>query len=82
VLEESESEFNSMCEITTKLVINKNNYLTETDLGGVILTSFTGRIVCDNTLKARLNYCVQLLLPDIRKILFQVSDNELGKARK
>lgn len=43
-----------------------------------MLTSFNGRIVCDNTLKARLSYCLQLLLPEIRKLLFEESDKILG----
>ena len=60
---ECEAEFNETCLISTKLKINTANYLTHDDLGGVVLTSLTGRIVCDNTLRARLNYCLQLLLP-------------------
>ncbi len=67
-----------MCEVQTKLQINKNNPLTEQDLGGIVLTSFTGRIVCDNTLRARLSYCLQLLLPTIREMLFKESDAYLN----
>jgi vacuolar-type H+-ATPase subunit E/Vma4 len=44
--------------------------LPETDIGGIILTSFFGKIVCSNTLKARLDYAVQQALPDVRKTLF------------
>ncbi len=69
-----EREFNQDCEVQTKIVISDRNFLTETDLGGVTLTSLKGRIVCDNTLRARLSYCLQLLLPDIRGLLFHESD--------
>jgi len=60
---ECEREFNAECETKTTIKINVNNYLSESDIGGVVMTSFNGRIVCDNTLKARLNYCMQLQLP-------------------
>jgi hypothetical protein len=46
------------------------------------MTSFNGRIVCDNTLRARLNYCMQLQLPEIRGLLFHESDVELERSRK
>ena len=62
--------------------INKNNWLNKDDLGGVTLTSLTGRIVCDNTLRARLAYCLQLLLPTIRGMLFQESDEYLSQRRQ
>jgi len=45
------------------------------------LTSFNGRIVCDNTLRARLGYCLQLFLPVIREMLFHESDQELRQHR-
>ena len=70
-----------MCEVKTKLSINKQNPLTDKDIGGVILTSLNGRIVCDNTLKARLTYCLELLLPDIRRMLFAESDQYLSQKR-
>jgi hypothetical protein len=47
-----------------------------------MLTSFAGRIVCDNTLRARLSYCLQLLLPTIRSMMFNESDEYLGKKRE
>jgi len=46
------------------------------------LTSLRGRIVCDNTLRARLSYCLQLLLPEIRNLLFHDSDIYLAQRRK
>lgn len=44
--------------------------LPESDLGGVILTSFKGKIVCNNTLRARLDYAIQQSLPEVRSNLF------------
>ncbi len=44
--------------------------LPDSDLGGVILASFNGKIVCNNTLKARLDYAIQQALPEVRKNLF------------
>ncbi|CAM9429073.1 unnamed protein product [Chrysoparadoxa australica] len=41
--------------------------------GGVVLTACNGRIVCDNSLKARLEIAYQELLPKIRETLFPVS---------
>ncbi len=82
VIKECQQEFNQICDIETKLEINKNNYLPSEDLGGVVLTSFKGKIVCDNTLRARLSYCVQLLLPQIRNLLFQDSDKWLAEKNK
>ena len=81
VIAECEDDFNQICEVKTKLTINKQNSLTEQDIGGVILTSLNGRIVCDNTLRARLTYCLELLLPDIRKMLFAESDQYLSQKR-
>ena len=35
-----------------------------------MLTSFHGKIVCNNTLRARLDYAIQQALPEVRKSLF------------
>lgn len=82
MLADCEKSFNDDCEVKTKITITDRNFLSEADIGGVILTSLKGRIVCDNTLKARLNYCMQLLLPEIRGLLFHDSDEYLSKRRK
>ena len=65
-----EREFADMCEVKTSLMVNENRCLPEGDFGGVILTSYAGRIVCNNTLKVRLEYALQLFLPDVREQLF------------
>ena len=65
----AENQFHEMCDVKTKLKINHER-LPESDLGGIILTSFKGKIVCNNTLKARLEYALQLSLPNVRAMLF------------
>jgi len=68
--------------VKVNIVISNSNHLTEADIGGVILTSFKGRIVCDNTLKARLNYALQSMLPDIRGHLFKESDQYMTEKKR
>mmetsp|Transcript_15997 Transcript_15997/g.29954 ORF Transcript_15997/g.29954 Transcript_15997/m.29954 type:complete len:227 (+) Transcript_15997:100-780(+) len=45
-------------------------HLSKETGGGVIATADQGRIVCDNTMKARLELVYEELLPSIRAILF------------
>ena len=71
---EVQRDFNSECAVQSNMVIATANYLEAADIGGVILTSYKGRIVCDNSLRARLSYCIQMLLPDMRFMLFHDSD--------
>ena len=82
VMGEVQREFNSECAVQSTMVIATANYLEAADLGGVILTSFKGRIVCDNSLRARLTYCMQMLLPEMRFMLFHESDEFLAERRK
>lgn len=67
----AENHFKEICDVKTKLTISHER-LPESDLGGVILTTFRGKIVCNNTLRARLDYAVQLSLPKVRAMLFPV----------
>jgi vacuolar-type H+-ATPase subunit E/Vma4 len=59
-----------MSAVKTKITINERQNLSESDIGGIYVTSNNGRIVCNNTLSARLEYSTQKLLPEIRHILF------------
>lgn len=54
------------------VTVNKNaaKDLPETSYGGVILTAESGKIVCNNTMSARLNLVYEELLPSLRAILF------------
>jgi len=45
----------------------------ESCAGGVVLHSFGGRVVCDNTLDQRLALSFEQRLPEIRKVLFGAS---------
>ena len=65
--------------IKCKLVVDEKDYLPELNtkesglascLGGVQLRAHRDRIVCNNTLDARLELCYQEALPEIRSILF------------
>lgn len=67
---ECEQEFGQTSLVPTYIKINEHHFLDTSSIGGVILTSFSGRIVCDNTLKSRLDYALQLALPVVRKMLF------------
>mmetsp|Transcript_20799 Transcript_20799/g.57818 ORF Transcript_20799/g.57818 Transcript_20799/m.57818 type:complete len:223 (-) Transcript_20799:116-784(-) len=44
--------------------------LQESTYGGVLMTAIGGKIVCDNTMAARLSLVYEELLPSIRAILF------------
>lgn len=59
-------------KLAPKIVMNTNRSkdLLDTSYGGVILTAQHGRIVCDNTMAARLNLVYEELLPSIRATLF------------
>jgi V-type H+-transporting ATPase subunit E len=49
----------------------KKSEESETCFGGVIMTNEDGLIVCKNTLDARLELVYQMLLPNIRKSLYE-----------
>lgn len=58
--------------LSPKVTLNSDDSknLPETSFGGVRLTAIGGRLVCDNTLKARLELVYEELLPSIRALLF------------
>lgn len=60
--------------ITLKPVVSMNTdeskNLPESSFGGVTLTAVSGKIVCENTMSARLELVYDELLPSIRAILF------------
>jgi len=53
-----------------KLNDKPEKFLPESSYGGVMLTAIDGKIVCDNTMSARLTLVYSELLPAIRAILF------------
>jgi len=75
ILPYCEREFADICEVKTKLTLGHER-LPESELGGIVLTSFRGKIVCNNTLRARLDYAVQQSLPEVRRNLFPVTKVE------
>lgn len=65
-------ERESGIKLSPKVSINSDSSknLPETSFGGVVLTALSGKIVCDNTMAARLELVYEELLPSIRAILF------------
>jgi len=65
-------ERESGIKLTPNVVLNEDESknLADATYGGVILTAINGKIVCDNTLTARLTLVYEELLPSIRSILF------------
>ena len=68
-------------EVKCKVIVDQGKYLKEFDpkqpennlescMGGVILHSQKGRIVCSNTLDERLKLVYEQALPDVRNMLF------------
>ena len=49
---------------------NADKDLVESTHGGILMTALNGKIVCDNTMSARLELVYDDLLPSIRAILF------------
>lgn len=59
-------------KLEPKVTLNSNEdrNLPESCFGGVTLTAVNGKIVCENTMSARLELVYEELLPSIRAILF------------
>lgn len=79
VLKEAEAQFKTLSSKPTKISLNKEHFLPpgpekgneiEFCSGGVVLTGYNGKIVCSNTLDARLSMAFEGLLPQIRETLF------------
>jgi len=51
-------------------VEKEEKFLPDSTYGGIMLTALDGKIVCDNTMAARLKLVYEELLPSIRAILF------------
>mmetsp|Transcript_18626 Transcript_18626/g.26399 ORF Transcript_18626/g.26399 Transcript_18626/m.26399 type:complete len:222 (+) Transcript_18626:105-770(+) len=78
VLPDAVAEYVDIIEKESGIVLSPNvtvssdrrDDLPDSSLGGVKLTALQGKIVCDNTLSARLGLAYQELLPSIRAIIF------------
>ncbi|GJQ13266.1 hypothetical protein GpartN1_g5057.t1 [Galdieria partita] len=60
-----------------KAEIERDSFLPRTSIGGVVVSSHGGKIVCNNTLEARLETAYQQNLPQLRQLLF--GETELWK---
>merc|ERR1712232_567462 len=56
-----------------KVEVDKNNFLPETCLGGIILSCHGGNITIDNTIDVRLKLVMEQDKPAIRRLLFPQS---------
>jgi V-type H+-transporting ATPase subunit E len=65
-------------DVPCKVVFDSSRYLpeyTQTEgiescMGGVVMHSRKGRIVCSNTIDERMSLCYQEGIPEIRRLLF------------
>eukprot|EP00568_Trieres_chinensis_P002238 CAMPEP_0183290592 /NCGR_PEP_ID=MMETSP0160_2-20130417/217_1 /TAXON_ID=2839 ORGANISM="Odontella Sinensis, Strain Grunow 1884" /NCGR_SAMPLE_ID=MMETSP0160_2 /ASSEMBLY_ACC=CAM_ASM_000250 /LENGTH=221 /DNA_ID=CAMNT_0025451223 /DNA_START=115 /DNA_END=780 /DNA_ORIENTATION=+ len=82
ILPEAIEEYVSIMEresgikLTPEVTVSEDStkFLGESTHGGVTLKAYDGKIVCDNTMTARLNLVYEELLPSIRAILFPSDD--------
>jgi V-type H+-transporting ATPase subunit E len=60
------------CKLSCNVVLNSDRTmdLPAATFGGIKITALNGKIVCDNTMSARLKLVYTELLPSIRAILF------------
>jgi len=65
-------ERESGIKLTPNVQLNskEEKFLPQSTYGGIMLTAIDGKIVCDNTMAARLKLVYEELLPSIRAILF------------
>ena len=63
--------------LSCKISISQRGSLPEAFVGGVKLVGDNGRIVCDNTLKTRLDICIEEQLPAVRATLFPSMKTEI-----
>jgi len=65
------ADFDKDPVLKAKIVVG-DEALPDSVLGGVVLSSYNGRIVCSNTIESRLAIASEKCLPAIRKVLFPV----------
>ncbi|RKP09416.1 ATPase, V1/A1 complex, subunit E [Thamnocephalis sphaerospora] len=69
-IDEAKAEYEKMVQRRISPVLDPDNHLPKTSAGGVIIHALGGRIKCANTLESRLELLADLMLPDIRILLF------------
>ncbi|KAL4509219.1 hypothetical protein ABPG72_018150 [Tetrahymena utriculariae] len=76
LIKECQTEFNQLVQkeckkiIDSKIKIDKDNFLDENLLGGIVLTCLNGNIVVSNTIDSRIDFAFQEMLPEIREGLY------------
>ncbi|EGR28598.1 vacuolar ATP synthase subunit e, putative [Ichthyophthirius multifiliis] len=86
LLYECEQDFNSLvikeCKkksFNSKIKVNRDHFLDDKFknlLGGIVISCYDGKIVCSNTLDARIEQSFQEFLPQIRNGLYPDFNNE------
>jgi V-type H+-transporting ATPase subunit E len=67
------SEYEAAVKQTTKASLDTSGTLPQESAGGVVVSALGDRIRVSNTLEARLEELGQIALPDVRTLLFGVS---------
>ena len=74
-IKQASEEYKQAVGTEVTVTIDKENPLPETSYGGVIVSAIEGRIRTNNTLETRLELIGELMLPEIRTLLFGPSPN-------
>jgi V-type H+-transporting ATPase subunit E len=72
VIKKFEERTNNTKKVSVKIADKK---LPDSCAGGIVLSGHEGKIICNNTLEARLDLAAETLLPAIRQMLFGIPAN-------
>ncbi|KAJ1966338.1 V-ATPase V1 sector subunit E [Dispira parvispora] len=72
---EAQKQFQASIGSEVEITLDEDHFLPDSCGGGVVLSSLHGRIRVNNTLKSRLELVSELMLPEIRVMLFGHSPN-------
>ncbi|KAJ1508566.1 hypothetical protein HMI55_000326 [Coelomomyces lativittatus] len=75
IMSEVKSETQKKLKMEFQLTLDKSNWLPDSIIGGLNCYTYHGRITVLNTLEARLETCLQELLPTIRVMLYGIPAN-------
>jgi len=83
VLNDSKNKYEKRTESKVEVSLNKKHLPSHPEcFGGILLTAQHGRIVCNNTLDARLKMAYDVSIPRIRYTLFNEGGNIISKKKK
>lgn len=76
LIKDCQNEFNQLVQkeckrtVDSKVKIDKDNFIEDKFLGGIVLTCLNGNIVVSNTIDSRIDFAFQEMLPEIREGLY------------